>query len=55
MSLPVPAPDHAVMQVPSGLQMKRRNPLAAWIGLPLITFGIYHLVWYFKIHREMAV
>jgi hypothetical protein len=34
--------------------MKRRNPLAAWLGLPLITFGIYHLVWYYKIHKEMA-
>lgn len=34
--------------------MKRRNPLAAWIGLPLITLGIYHLVWYYKIHKEMA-
>lgn len=39
---------------PYGLQMKRRNPLAAWLGLPLITLGIYHLVWYFKIHHEMA-
>lgn len=34
--------------------MKRRNPVAAWLGLPLITLGIYHLVWYYKIHREMA-
>lgn len=38
----------------SGLAMKRRNPLAVWIGLPLITLGIYHLVWYYKIHKEMA-
>jgi hypothetical protein len=37
----------------SGEQMKRRNPFAAWIGLPLITLGIYHFVWYYKIHREM--
>jgi hypothetical protein len=37
-----------------GLQMKRRNPLAVWLGLPLITFGIYHLVWYYKIHREIG-
>jgi len=28
----------------TGEQMKRRNPLAAWIGLPLITLGIYHIV-----------
>jgi hypothetical protein len=38
----------------AGLAMKHRNPLAAWIGLPLITLGIYHLVWYYKIHKEMA-
>ncbi len=37
-----------------GLQMKLRNPFAAWIGLPLITLGIYHFVWYYKIHREMS-
>jgi hypothetical protein len=34
--------------------MKRRNPIAVWLGLPLITLGIYHLVWYYKIHKEMA-
>ncbi|MGH3931327.1 MAG: DUF4234 domain-containing protein [Pseudonocardiaceae bacterium] len=34
--------------------MKRRNPVAAWLGLPLITLGIYHLVWYYKIHKEMG-
>ncbi|MDJ0362717.1 DUF4234 domain-containing protein [Rhodococcus sp. H29-C3] len=37
-----------------GLAMKTRNPFAVWIGLPLITLGIYHFVWYYKIHREMA-
>lgn len=47
---PVPEP----AAVASGLQMKRRNPIAAWIGLPLITLGIYHLVWYYKIHHEMS-
>lgn len=40
--------------VASGLAMKRRNPLAVWLGLPLVTLGIYHLVWYYKIHKEMA-
>lgn len=30
------------------------RPLAVWIGLPLITLGIYGFVWYYKIHREMA-
>jgi hypothetical protein len=44
----------AARPVAAGLQMKLRNPVAAWIGLPLITFGIYHYVWYYKIHREMA-
>ena len=39
--------------VAQGAQMKRRNPVAAWIGLPLITLGIYHFVWYYKIHAEM--
>lgn len=41
-------------QAPVGLAMKRRNPVAVWIGLPLITLGIYGLVWYYKIHRDMA-
>ena len=36
-----------------GLAMKRRGPVAVWLGLPIITFGIYHLVWYYKIHREL--
>jgi Domain of unknown function (DUF4234) len=31
---------------------KRRNILGVWLGLPLITFGIYHLVWYYKINNE---
>jgi hypothetical protein len=34
--------------------MKRRNPAAVWLGLPLITLGIYTYVWYYKIHLEMA-
>lgn len=37
----------------SGLAMKRRGPVAVWFGLPLITLGIYHLVWYYKIHHEL--
>ncbi len=31
---------------------KRRNPLAVWIGLPLITLGIYYFVWWYKINDE---
>nr|WP_042192453.1 DUF4234 domain-containing protein [Kibdelosporangium sp. MJ126-NF4] len=37
-----------------GRAMKRRSPLAVWLGLPVITLGIYGFVWYYKIHREMA-
>ncbi|HEX5496930.1 MAG TPA: DUF4234 domain-containing protein [Mycobacteriales bacterium] len=33
--------------------MKRRHPVAVWIGLPLITLGVYTLVWYYKIQCEM--
>ncbi|MFE0022771.1 DUF4234 domain-containing protein [Amycolatopsis sp. NPDC059021] len=38
----------------SGPEFKRRSPAGVWLGLPLITLGIYHFVWYYKIHREMA-
>jgi hypothetical protein len=38
----------------SGAQMKRRNPVGAWLGLPIITLGIYGLVWYYKVHAELA-
>ena len=31
---------------------KRRNPLAVWLGLPLITLGIYYFVWWYKINNE---
>jgi hypothetical protein len=40
--------------VASGLAMKGRNPWLVWLVWPLITLGIYHLVWYYKIHKEMA-
>lgn len=32
---------------------KLRNPLGV-IGLGFITFGIYTIVWYFKVNKEMA-
>jgi len=38
--------------VVGGESYKRRNIVGVWIGLPLITFGIYRLVWYFKINNE---
>lgn len=37
-----------------GLAMKNRNPVLVWLLWPFITLGIYHLVWYYKIHKEMA-
>src|SRR4051795_6791579 len=31
---------------------KRRNIFAVWLGLPIITLGIYSFVWYYKVNRE---
>ena len=31
---------------------KERNVAGVWLGLPLITLGIYTLVWYYKINNE---
>jgi hypothetical protein len=42
------------LQLPSaGIHGKRRNPFASWLGLPLITFGIYSIVWYYKTNKEL--
>lgn len=38
---------------PTGLAMKRRNELLVWFVWPLLTLGVYHFVWYYKIHKEM--
>ncbi|TCC56401.1 DUF4234 domain-containing protein [Kribbella pittospori] len=54
MSQEIVLPGRAGAPVAQGLQMKQRNPVGVWLGLPLITLGIYHLVWYYKIHAEMA-
>lgn len=40
--------------VAAGLAMKYRNPVLVWLLWPFLTLGIYHLVWYYKIHKEMA-
>jgi len=37
-----------------GVLGKRRHPLAVWLGLPLITLGIYGLVWVYKTNRELS-
>ena len=50
----VPDTHRGPTPVASGLAMKGRNPWLVWLVWPLITLGIYHLVWYFKIHKEMA-
>ncbi len=36
-----------------GLIGKHRNPFLVWLVWPLITLGIYHLVWWYKINREV--
>ncbi|MEW2324871.1 DUF4234 domain-containing protein [Streptomyces griseoincarnatus] len=50
---PTTQPGPSAVAPPSGLAMKRRGPVAVWLGLPIITFGIYQLVWYYKIHQEL--
>ncbi|WP_149265005.1 DUF4234 domain-containing protein [Actinomadura sp. K4S16] len=50
---PAPAQQQAPAAVGTGLNMRRRNPVGAWLGLPIITFGIYGLVWFFKVHNEL--
>ena len=37
---------------PDGIGYKRRNPWGVWL-LSLVTLGIYHLVWYYKINNEL--
>jgi hypothetical protein len=41
--------------VGSGLVGKKRNPFAVWIGLPIITLGIYSFVWVYKTNKEMSL
>jgi hypothetical protein len=36
----------------TGRAGKRRNIFLVWLIWPLITLGIYHFVWWFKINRE---
>ena len=31
---------------------KRRNIVGVWLGLPLITLGIYPFVWHYKVNNE---
>jgi len=36
----------------TGQMGKSRNIFLVWLVWPLITLGIYHLVWWYKINRE---
>lgn len=38
--------------VVSGRAGKPRNIFLVWLVWPLITLGIYHFVWYYKVNRE---
>jgi Domain of unknown function (DUF4234) len=37
----------------AGTTVKTRNPFLVFVW-SIVTFGIYYLVWYYKINREMA-
>ena len=36
----------------AGQQFKKRNIVGVWLGLPLITLGIYVCVWIYKVNNE---
>jgi hypothetical protein len=36
----------------NGLTGKRRNPFLVWLVWPILTLGIYHLYWWYKINDE---
>ncbi|MCK9923719.1 DUF4234 domain-containing protein [Frankia sp. AgPm24] len=38
----------------AGMLGRHRNPFAAWLGLPLLTLGVYPFVWVYKTNRELA-
>jgi hypothetical protein len=40
------------LRLVNGVEVKERNPFGVW-GLGIVTFGIYYLVWYYKINKEM--
>jgi hypothetical protein len=48
-----PGQQEAVVPVAYGLQMKHRSPVCVWL-LAIITLGIYGLVYWYKIHTELA-
>jgi hypothetical protein len=38
---------------PVGPRGMTRSPVAVWLLLPIVTLGIYTLVWHYKINREL--
>ena len=38
--------------VVGGETFKRRSPIGVWLGLPLITLGVYFFVYWYKINNE---
>jgi len=51
---PAAAPGPPLTSPATGMAMKQRNVLAVWLGLPLITLGIYTWVWWYRINAEMG-
>lgn len=47
MTIPPAAPVPGQAPLP-----KRRNIFAVWLGLPIITLGIYTLFWYYRVNEE---
>jgi hypothetical protein len=45
----VPADGVAARQ---GFSGKKRNPVLVWLVWPIITLGIYHLYWWYKVNEE---
>jgi hypothetical protein len=46
------APQIAAAHGSSGRAGKHRDPVTVWLLWPLLTLGVYWLVWYYKINRE---
>lgn len=42
----------AETKIVNGAEVKERNPFGVW-ALALLTLGIYNLVWYYKVNKEM--
>ena len=46
-------PVSALGGIMTGRAGKTRNIVLVWLVWPLITLGIYHLVWWYKINKEL--